>query len=155
MNGDDAHDPPDIESICARHAQREGPLLPILHDVQACYGHISTDAIRRIAHYLNLSRAEVFGVVTFYTDFRQQVPRRHLLKICRAEACQAVGGRDVWATAETLVAAPDCTVEVEAVYCLGNCPCGPSVQFDDRTLGRFTPQRVAVLVANAPEGMTS
>jgi formate dehydrogenase subunit gamma len=146
---------PDIEAICARHGSREAPLLPILHDVQADHGYISEDAIRRIAQYLNLTRAEVYGVVGFYHDFHDAARRPHVLKVCRAEACQAVGGRAVWATAEALAADPDCQVEVEAVYCLGNCPCAPSVQFDERTLGRFTPERVSGLINSAQEGAVS
>lgn len=139
----------DIEAICAAHAHKQGPLLPVLHDVQRQQGCVSTEAIGRIARYLNLSRAEVYGVVTFYHDFRQVEPRRHVLKVCRAEACQAVGGRAVWATAESLAAESGCAVEVEAVYCLGNCPCAPSVQFDGRTLGRFTAERVSGLITGA------
>ena len=140
---------PDIDVICTRHAEHEAPLLPILHDVQARYGYISHAAIRQIAHFLNLTRAEVYGVVSFYHDFRKSPPRSHVLKICRAEACQAVGGRSVWEAAKTLAADPNCQVQVEAVYCLGNCPCAPSVQFDDRTLGRFTPERVSALISGA------
>lgn len=155
MRVEDSDNAPAIEAICARHAQREGPLLPILHDVQRTHGYISNDAIGRIAQYLNLSRAEVFGVVSFYHDFRDAAPRPHVLKVCRAEACQAVGGREVWATAESLAADPDCQVEVEAVYCLGNCPCAPSVQFDDHTLGRFTPERVSSLITGARGGVAS
>lgn len=155
MSAEETGNAPDIEAICARHAQREGPLMPILHDVQRRHGYISNDAVRRIAQYLNLSRAEVYGVVTFYHDFREAAPKTHVLKVCRAEACQAVGGREVWATAESLAADPGCTVEVEAVYCLGNCPCAPSVQFDERTLGRFTPERVSGLITGARGGRPS
>lgn len=149
MNTDVNSKTPEIEAICARHAHLEGPMLPILHDVQAHYGHVSHDAVGRIAKYLNLTRAEVYGVVSFYHDFRDASPRPHVLKVCRAEACQAVGGRAVWAAAESLASDPDCPVEIEAVYCLGNCPCAPSVQLDGRTLGRVTPERVSGLVAAA------
>ncbi|MDN5863868.1 MAG: NAD(P)H-dependent oxidoreductase subunit E [Gammaproteobacteria bacterium] len=136
-----------IDDICERHARRDAPLLPILHEVQDRFGYISDAAIRRIAEALNLTRAEVFGVVSFYHDFRDRPARRRRLRVCRAEACQAVGGREVWAAAEALAAEPDSPFEVQAVYCLGNCACAPSVQLDGRTLGRFTPERVSRLAA--------
>jgi formate dehydrogenase subunit gamma len=90
-----------ITEVCARYHGQEGPLLPILHDVQAHYGYVPDAAIGHIANALNLTRAEVFGVVTFYHDFHREPGRAHQLKVCRAEACQAVGGRDVWAAAST------------------------------------------------------
>ncbi|MFA9461819.1 NAD(P)H-dependent oxidoreductase subunit E [Thiohalorhabdus sp. Cl-TMA] len=155
MSKDETGDALEIESICARHEQREGPLLAILHEVQEGHGYISNEAVGRIAHYLNLTRAEVYGVVTFYPDLREEPPRPHMLKVCRAEACQAAGGREVWATAEAMAADPDCQVEVEPVYCLGNCPCGPAVQMDERTLGRFTPEKVSALIAGASGGSSS
>lgn len=150
--GDEA---PSIESLCARHARKDGPLLAILHDVQAHLGYVSNDAVRRVARSLNRSRAEVYGVVSFYTDLRTEPPRRHVLKVCRAEACQAAGGREVWGAAEAAAANADSNVEVEAVYCLGNCACGPSVQFDGRALGRFTPARVSALIAGVREETTA
>lgn len=139
----------DIQAICTHHAEREAPLLPILHEVQQAYGFIPPSAIGEIAQCLNLSRAEVYGVVSFYTDFRQQAPRQHSLKVCRAEACQAMGGRAIWAAAQAAAADAACDVEVEAVYCLGNCPCAPSIQFDGRALGRLSPARIAGLIASA------
>ncbi|MFB4203072.1 NADP-reducing hydrogenase subunit HndA [wastewater metagenome] len=147
--------PSTIESICRRHGGREGPLLAILHDVQDTFGHIPDEAVRHIARTLNLTRAEVHGVVRFYTDFHAEPARAHQLKVCRAEACQAVGGRAVWAAAQALSAVPDGRVEIEPVYCLGNCPCGPSAQWNGRTLGRMTPERVHELVAAAEGGRPS
>lgn len=111
-----------IEQIVATHRHREGPLLPILHDVQAAFGFISEDAIRTIAHELNLTRAEVFGVVSFYHDFRQ-APAAPKLKLCRAEACQARG-------VEVLVAQID-EGQIETVYCLGLCSVGPAALTPD------------------------
>ncbi|HEV2567104.1 NAD(P)H-dependent oxidoreductase subunit E [Sphingomonas sp.] len=115
MNG------PDLEAIVERHTTREGPLLPILHDVQAVQGWIMEDDIVAIAQALNLSRAEVSGVVSFYHDFRRTPTRRPVIKLCRAEACQARG-------AEALVkgAAGVDRVEIETVYCLGLCSVGPA-----------------------------
>mgnify|MGYP000036979717 CR=1 FL=1 len=81
-----------LADILARHKGREGPLLPILHDVQAEFGHVSEDHIRAIAHELNLTRAEVHGVVSFYHDFKHAPPARRVLRLCRAEACQSMGG---------------------------------------------------------------
>ena len=144
--GDDAEQPA-IRTICTAHAADEGPLLPILHDIQARIGHISDTAIGIVAEELNLSRAEVFGVVTFYHDFHRKPQAGHTLKVCRSEACQAVGGRDVWSAASGAAHRTD--VEIEAVYCLGNCACGPSVQLDGRTLGRMDPARVSTLLASA------
>lgn len=135
-----------VIEICARHAAKEGALLPILHDVQAQYGYVPDEAIQAIADELNLSRAEIFGVVTFYHDFHREPQRKHHLKVCRAEACQAVGGRAVWAAAST-AAENGGDVQLEAVYCLGNCACAPSVQLDGRTIGRMNPERVATLFA--------
>ncbi|MEQ8800341.1 MAG: NAD(P)H-dependent oxidoreductase subunit E [Salinisphaeraceae bacterium] len=155
MSAEETAKPGQVEAICERHANREGPLLPILHDLQAAFGYVPGEAIGEVARYLNLSRAEVYGVVTFYHDFRRTPPRPHSLKVCRAEACQAVGGREVWATASSLAADPACRVDVEAVYCLGNCPCAPSAQFDERTLGRLTPDCVSSLIAGAVGGEAS
>ena len=136
-----------VAEICARHADEEGPVLPILHDVQAHFGYVPDAAIGEIAQALNLSRAEVYGVVTFYHDFHREPPRSHSLKVCRAEACQAVGGRDVWAAARTAADSGDADIDLEAVYCLGNCACAPSVQLDGRTIGRMNVERVSALFA--------
>ena len=135
----------EIEAICARHADEQGPLLPILHEVQAQFGHVPDRAIGRIADALNLSVADVFGVLSFYHDFHREPQASHTLKVCRAEACQSVGGRDVWAAARTAAEHGRADVQLEAVYCLGNCACAPSVQLDGRTLGRMSPERVSAL----------
>lgn len=128
--------------IALRHAGREGALLPILHDVQASFGFIPSDAVPIVAQALNLTRAEVHGVVSFYHDFRVQPVGRHLLKLCRAEACQSLNGEEVarqildrlgvvWG-GSTL----DGTVTVEATYCLGLCSCAPSAMLDGQPFGR-------------------
>ncbi|MES1923676.1 NAD(P)H-dependent oxidoreductase subunit E [Salinisphaera sp. T31B1] len=145
---------PQVAAICAIHAASNGPLLPILHDVQAHYGHVPDDAIQQIADELNLSRAEVYGVVTFYHDFHRKPQATHTLKVCRAEACQSVGGREVWSAASTASQA-NADVALEAVYCLGNCACAPSVQLDGRTIGRMSPERVAGLFSGQRAGAPS
>ena len=110
-----------IADIVAEHAHREGPLLPILHDVQKAFGHVSEDAMRDIAQALNLTRAEVYGVVSFYHDFRKEAEARPILKLCRAEACKARG-----VDALVPIAEGQSRVKVEAVYCLGMCSVGPA-----------------------------
>ena len=121
-----------IADILAVHKDREGPLLPILHDVQKAFGHVSEDAMREIAGALNLTRAEVYGVVSFYHDFRKEAEARPVLKLCRAEACKARG-------VEALVPIADNQrrVKVEAVYCLGLCAVGPSAMVGDTVYARL------------------
>lgn len=130
-----------LAEIIAVHADREGPLLPILHDVQAAYGHVSEDNIRDIAHALNLTRAEVHGVVSFYHDFRSAPDDRPVVKLCRAEACQARGS----AALEPLVDMA-AGVKVEAVYCLGLCSVGPAALVGDKAHARLTPERFSALL---------
>jgi formate dehydrogenase subunit gamma len=135
-----------LREIIAQHIGLEGPLLPILHAVQHEWGHVPEPAIPVIAQALNLGRAEVHGVVSFYHDFRGSPAGRAVIKVCAAEACQAVGGRDL-ATA-TLQAfglsaygtTPDGRVTVEPVYCLGLCACGPAAMVDGALKGRATPE---------------
>jgi len=121
-----------IANILAEHKDREGPLLPILHDVQKAFGHVSEDAMREIASALNLTRAEVYGVVSFYHDFRKEAEARPVLKLCRAEACKARG-------VEALVPIADnqSRVKVEAIYCLGLCAVGPSAMVGDTVHARL------------------
>jgi formate dehydrogenase subunit gamma len=131
----------------AVHAHRETPgaLLPILHAVQDALGYVPPEALALIAYELNVSRAEVYGVVTFYHHFRSTPPGRHILRICRAEACQALGARALEAHAKATLGIDfhettgDGAVTLEPVYCLGNCGCGPSVLIDrDDLHGRVT-----------------
>lgn len=142
----------EVRVICREHVHSAGPLLPILHAVQVRFGYISKEAQATVAHELNLSRAEVHGVVSFYADFRAAPPKTHVLKVCRAEACQAVGGRAVWEAASTVGSD---VVEVEPVYCLGNCACAPSAQLDGRTLGRIDPAHVRMLIRECGEQVAS
>ena len=133
----------DIDDILRRHDGREGPLLPILHDVQAALGHVPESAVRTIADHLNLSHADVSGVVSFYHDFRRSPDPRPTIKLCRAEACQARGGEQLAAHAERI--AGD-RVRVEAVYCLGLCSVGPNAMIGDRPYARLDADKVAALI---------
>lgn len=132
-----------LDTILAAHAGREGALLPILHDVQASFGHVGEDAIRAIAHALNLSRAEVHGVVSFYHDFRVTPQPLPVLKLCRAEACQARGVEALVEDAEKQAAG---RVTIEIVYCLGLCSSGPNALVGDRPHARLDKARLAQLI---------
>ena len=130
-----------IADIVAEHAHREGPLLPILHDVQKAFGHVSEDAMRDIAQALNLTRAEVYGVVSFYHDFRKEAEARPILKLCRAEACQARG-----VDALVPIAENQSRVKLEAVYCLGMCSVGPAALVGDQVIARLDATRLSSLL---------
>ncbi len=130
-----------IADIVAEHAHREGPLLPILHDVQKAFGHVSEDAMRDIAQALNLTRAEVYGVVSFYHDFRKEAEARPILKLCRAEACKARG-----IDALAPIAEKQSRVKVEAVYCLGMCSVGPAALVGDQVIARLDQARLSSLL---------
>ena len=130
-----------IADIVAEHAHREGPLLPILHDVQKAFGHVSEEAMRDIAQALNLTRAEVYGVVSFYHDFRKEAEARPILKLCRAEACKARG-----VDALVPIAENQSRVKVEAVYCLGLCSVGPAALVDDQVIARLDATRLRSLL---------
>jgi len=141
-----------IVAIVERHRHRDGPLIEVLHDVQAEFGCIPSGAVPVIARALNLSRAEVHGVVSFYHHFRTRPPGRHVLQICRAESCQAAGGRAIEAHAQKRLGVgfggttPDGLVTLDAVYCLGLCACSPAAMFDGEVLGRVTPERLDALI---------
>lgn len=141
-----------IGAIVDKSAGLEGPLLPILHDVQHEFGFVPQSALRIIAEKLNLSRAEVHGVMTFYHDFREEPAGRHVLKICRAEACQSMGGDEVAARAQARLGlnwgetAADGSVTLEPVYCLGLCACAPAAMLDGRVVGRLDDERVDQIV---------
>jgi formate dehydrogenase subunit gamma len=137
--------PVDIDDILHRYDGREGPLLPILHEVQAAFGHVPERAIRTIAHHLNLSHADVSGVVSFYHDFRRSPDPRPAIKMCRAEACQARGSEALAAHAERV--AGD-RVRVETVYCLGLCSVGPNAMVGDRPHARLDADKVATLIGS-------
>lgn len=123
-----------LAEIIAEHSDREGPLLPILHDTQAAFGCIDRAAEAQIAHALNLSRAEVHGVVSFYHDFRAEPDPRPQVQLCRAEACQARGVEALVSAAEQ--AAGD-RVRLKSVYCLGLCSVGPAARVGDHVHARL------------------
>lgn len=133
----------DVRAIISRHAHREGALLPILHAIQADHGWIDETAIRTIAHALNLSRAEVHGVVSFYHDFRTSPEPRAVIKLCRAEACQARGSEPLaeWAQSQ----AGD-RVAIEPVYCLGLCSVGPNAMLDGDVHARLDQASLGALI---------
>ena len=142
-----------VEEILRAHDGLEGPLLPVLHAVQGVFGFIPRDALPVIAQHLNLSRAEVHGVISFYHDFREEPAGRHVLKLCRAEACQAMGADRVAAHAREALGigwhqtTPDGTITLEPVFCLGLCACAPAALVDGRVLGRVDEARHDALIA--------
>jgi formate dehydrogenase subunit gamma len=135
-----------IDEIVAAHALREGPLLPILHDVQAEFGCVDEEAEAAIATALNLSRAEVHGVVSFYHDFTAGPDPRPCVELCRAEACQARGVEALVAAAE---AAAGERVRIKTVYCLGLCSVGPNAKVGDTLHARLDAAGLASLIENA------
>ncbi len=133
-----------VRAIAEGLARVRGPLLPVLHEVVAAHGYVHDDDLPVIAQVLNLSRADVLGVVSFYHDFRRTPPATHRATVCRAEACQARGAEDTFAAATDRWGAAE-DVEVGEVFCLGNCALGPSAMLDDRLHGRVTPERLGEL----------
>ena len=135
-----------IAEIIADHKHREGPLLPILHDVQEEFGCVDEEAERIIADGLNLSRAEVHGVVSFYHDFKQQPDNRPVVQICRAESCKA---RGVEALMEDAGKAAGDRVKLAEVYCLGLCSSGPNARIGDTLHARLDSAALTKLIENA------
>jgi formate dehydrogenase subunit gamma len=137
------------------HQHAECPTLPILHALQSAFGCVPEEAIPLIAGALNISRAEAYGIVSFYHDFRSKPPGRHVLKLCRAEACQAMGGNALAAATEAKLdtplggTTPDGAVTVEPVYCLGLCACAPAAQLDGKPVGRLDRERLEQLLEGA------
>jgi len=144
-----------VAAICAEHVHREGPLLPILHDIQAEAGFVPDAALPVIAEALNISRAEVHGVITFYHDFRSEPAGRHVVKICRAEACQATGATHLAEVARARLGVDwhgttaNGAVTLEPVYCLGLCACGPAAMVDGVVVGRVDEARLGELLQEA------
>lgn len=141
--------------IIAANTDCEGPALPILHAIQAAFGFVPEAVEPMIAEALNLSRAEVHGVVTFYHDFRRKPAGLHVLKLCRAEACQSMGANALVARAEAILGiplggtTPDGLVTLEPTYCLGLCATAPSAMLDGRLVGRLDAAKLERLVAEA------
>ena len=147
-----------VESIATRLKDRPGALMLILHEIQDRFGFVPRESVPTIAHALNLSRAEVHGVVTFYHDFRHEPPGRNVIRLCRAESCQAMGavaladhvrGRLGIEFGETT---RDGDFTLEAVYCLGNCGCSPAMVLNDELYGRVSPARFDELLAERKQG---
>lgn len=144
-----------VLDACAKLKSSAGALMPILHAVQNEVGFVPHDAVPVIARELNLSIAEVHGVLTFYHYFRKEAGGRHVVHVCRAEACQSVGATAVEAHAKRTLGidfhgtTQDGAIRLEPVYCLGNCALGPSIMIDETLHGRVSPQRFDQLMADA------
>lgn len=140
------------EEIVSALKHKPGALLPILHGIQGKLGYIPVEAIALIAEALNQTQAEIHGVISFYHQFRTTAPGAHQIEICRAEACQAVGSRQLEAHAKSVLGVDfhqttaDKEITLEEVYCLGNCACAPSVRVGDRVHGRMNPEKFDRLV---------
>ncbi|GAB5509120.1 MAG: formate dehydrogenase subunit gamma [Hyphomicrobiales bacterium] len=141
-------DPPGLQALIDAQLHLEGPLLPILHALQTAHGYVPQQALPLIAETLNITKAEVHGVISFYHDFREAPAGKHVVKICRAEACQAVGAN---ALAEAVLeklgidwngTSASGAVTVEPVYCLGLCACGPAAMVDGKVMGRVDEGRM-------------
>jgi formate dehydrogenase subunit gamma len=150
------HDPPTadvsarvdiVRTIAAARLSDRGPLMPILHDVMAEFGYIDRADMVAIAGVLNLSVADVYGVVSFYKDFRTIPAPAHVVALCRGEACQSLGAEALYVAARAAAAAggygPD--IEVQQAFCFGNCALGPAGTVDGRLVGRLDPDRLSAL----------
>jgi NADH:ubiquinone oxidoreductase subunit E len=146
-----------VHRLVAAHGQQPGALLPLLHAVQDALGHVPDAAVPAIAEGLNLSRAEVHGVITYYHHFRREPAGRHVLQVCRAESCQAMGADALWAHACARLGvgeaageggtSADGAVTLEPVYCLGLCAMSPAVALDEQPRARMSAPRLDALLA--------
>jgi formate dehydrogenase subunit gamma len=141
--------------IIAAHAPQEGAALPILHALQAAFGCVPREAVPMVAAALNLTRAELQGIVTFYHDFRQSPPGTHVLKLCRAEACQAMGADQIAAELRRQLridwgeTSADGQITLEPVFCLGLCACAPAAMLDGKLFARLDRERLDDLLEEA------
>ncbi|CAN5801336.1 formate dehydrogenase subunit gamma [soil metagenome] len=149
-----------VRDVLARRADEPGALLPILHDVQDALGYVPSQVVQQIANGLNLSRAEVHGVVTYYHHFRSAPAAKHVVQICRAESCQSMGSDALMAHAELQLGcasghgtSADGAFTLEPTYCLGLCAQSPAMTFDDEVHARVTPRVFDRLVAQARSGV--
>lgn len=139
-------------SVIGEFSGLEGPLLPILHGIQHELGYVPQEALPVIARALNISNAEVHGVVTFYHDYRNHAAGRHVLKVCRAEACQSMGGDAMAARIQQVLGlgfhetAADGSVTLEPIYCLGLCACAPAAMLDGEVIGRLDEDAIEEIV---------
>ena len=146
------HDP--LDTLISQHQDQPGGLLPLLHAVQDAMGFVPPEAVAPIATALNLSRAEVHGVITYYHFFRSTPPGRHVVQVCQAEACQSCGSGALMDQVQQLLGVKvhetraDGAVTLEPVYCLGLCASSPAIQIDHKLHARVTPERVKTLLAS-------
>jgi formate dehydrogenase subunit gamma len=144
-----------VRSAVAAHRGERGALLPILHDIQATFGYVDQAVVPILAEELNLSRADVHGVISFYHDFRGSAAAGTHVRVCRAEACQAAGAEELVAHVEERLhtnvggTSPDRDATLDQVFCFGNCALGPTVEINGRLAGRVTPQRFDALLHQA------
>ena len=144
-----------IDAHIASHQQMPGALMPLLHAIQDDIGYIPEASYPSIAKALNLSVAEVHGVVSFYHHFRTHAPGKHILQICRAESCQAMGSEALEGYVKKTLGVDyhettqDGAITLEAIYCLGNCACSPAVMIDDQVCGRVDTDRINEIIAEA------
>jgi formate dehydrogenase subunit gamma len=143
-------------AIIAARVREPGAMLPILHDLQATFGCVPTEAVPLVAQALNVTRAEVHGVVTFYHEYRRHKPGRHILRLCRAEACQALGCEALADHVRSRLnigwhgTTSDGAVTLEPVFCLGLCAIGPAALLDDQPLARLDPARLEAVLESLP-----
>ncbi|MET0595873.1 MAG: formate dehydrogenase subunit gamma [Polyangiaceae bacterium] len=146
-----------IERAISDNRHLDGALLPILHAIQDRLGYIPPEAARTIAEALNFTQADVHGVISFYHDFRKAPPGRHVVKLCRAEACQSMGSAKLESHLKGRLGidfgqtTSDRAITLEPVYCLGNCACSPALMVDGELKGRITPEKVDALIATLRE----
>jgi formate dehydrogenase subunit gamma len=144
-----------------RHRTRPGALLPVLHDIQHELGYVPAESVAAIARGLNISRAEVHGVITYYHHFREHAPARHVVQLCQAEACQSMGAEALAAHAQARLGcamgetSQDGRFALEPVYCLGQCASSPSMMIGERVFARVTPQRFDQVIGALDQGATS
>jgi formate dehydrogenase subunit gamma len=140
-------------AIIARHLTHEGAVLPILHALQAEFGYLPEETLPVVAEALNISRAEIYGIATFYHDFHFEPRGKHVLALCRAEACQSMGAQALAGQAQARLGVGfgettrDGQVTLEQTFCLGLCACAPSAAIDGKLIGRLTPQKLDTIIA--------
>lgn len=142
-----------VDSAVGKHRGKIGPLLPVLHSIQETFGFVPQEAVPMIAAAMNLSKAEIHGVMSFYHDFRSEPAGEHIVHLCRAEACQAMGARELERHARERLGisfgetTADGLITLEPVYCLGNCACSPSIRINDETHARVSTDKFDQLIA--------
>jgi len=147
-----------VRGIVVELKAKPGALLPVLHGIQDALGYIPPGAVPIIADELNLSRAEVHGVISFYHYFRDTPPGKHTIHLCRAESCQSMNAAGLEAHAKSRLGidyhetTADGAISLEPVYCLGNCACSPAIMVDHTVYGRVTPERFDAIVADIRSG---